>query len=238
MEGAGDEFASAVGRIDFLDPLGHLAEHAAEVDLLERLAPTHGAADLADEDDHRGRILAADVNAGRSVGGAGAARHHDDAGAAGELAPGLRRHGGAAFLAAERHCDRRIVERIEQRQIALAGHAEDALDAVILQRLDDQPRRRRRVACAVRHSPPLQPSIPWAQHIAGPRWIGIQFAAGRLSPGCAKTIGHLRPGSSRGNRINSRMCVITAGGDVVVCRTKPSGRKSTFIHGGQGLAMI
>ena len=75
-------------------------------------------------------ILAPDVEAGGGVGGAGAARHHDDARAAGELAPGFRHHGGAALLAADGHRDRRIVERVEKREIALAGHAEDALDAV------------------------------------------------------------------------------------------------------------
>ena len=103
VEGAADHLAGTVGTVDLLDPLGHLAEHAAEVDLLERLAAAHGAPDLADEDDHRGRILAADMDAGRRIGRTRPARHHEDAGAAGELAPGLGRHRGAALLAAQRH---------------------------------------------------------------------------------------------------------------------------------------
>ena len=65
---------------------------------------------------------------------------HGDAGAAGELAPRFRGHRRAALLAAERDGDLRIVKRVEQRQIAFAGNAEDALDAVLLQRLDDQSR--------------------------------------------------------------------------------------------------
>ena len=109
VEGAADGLADAVGAVDLLDPLRHLAEHAAEIDLLKRLAPAHGTPDLADEDDHRGRILAADMDSGRRIGGARSARHHEDAGAAGELAPGFGRHGRAALLAAQRHGDCGIV---------------------------------------------------------------------------------------------------------------------------------
>ena len=68
----------------------------------------------------------ADMEPGRGVGGARAARRHDDAGPAGELAPGLGRHRRAALLAAGGDPDRRIVERVEQREVAFAGHAEGA----------------------------------------------------------------------------------------------------------------
>ena len=44
-------------------PLGDAAEHLPVVDLLERLAPAHRARDLADQQDHRRRILARDVHA-------------------------------------------------------------------------------------------------------------------------------------------------------------------------------
>ena len=47
-------------------------------------------------------------------------------------------HRGAAFLAADDGADRRIVQRVEHGEIAFARHAIDAVDAVGLERLDDQ----------------------------------------------------------------------------------------------------
>ena len=47
-------------------------------------------------------------------------------------------HRRAAFLAADDGADRRIVQRVEHGEIGFAGHAKDALDAVGLERLDDQ----------------------------------------------------------------------------------------------------
>ena len=147
LEGAVDEFRNAIGVVDLLDPFRHLAEHAAEVDLLERLAAAHGPRDLADEHDHRRRILTADVEAGRTAGCARPTRHHDDARTAREFPPRLRGHRGAAFLATDGYGDVGIVERVEEREVTLPRHAEDPLDAVRDQRVGDQPRR----GTAVRH---------------------------------------------------------------------------------------
>ena len=49
--------------LDLRDPLRQGAVHLAEIDLLKRLATHHGAADLADEQNQRGRVLMRDVNA-------------------------------------------------------------------------------------------------------------------------------------------------------------------------------
>ena len=91
---------------------------------MEGLALPGLARDLADEHDHRGGVLARDMYAGRSIGGARAARDEADAGPPGQLADRLRHHGGAAFLPAHRDLDIAIMERVEHGQIALAGNAE------------------------------------------------------------------------------------------------------------------
>ena len=82
VEGARDQLRDPRRIVDLGDPLGDVAEHLAVVDLLERLAAAHLARDLADQQDHRRRVLARDVDAVAGVGGAGAARHHRDAGRA------------------------------------------------------------------------------------------------------------------------------------------------------------
>ncbi len=78
-----------LGVVDLRHPFGELAEHAAVVELLERLALERRAPPGRQQDQRR-RILDRDVNAGAGVGGAGAARHDADAGLAGELAVRLR----------------------------------------------------------------------------------------------------------------------------------------------------
>ena len=126
------------GVVDLHRPFGDAAEEALVVHLLPCLALPDAARHLADEQDDRRGILHGDVDAGRGIGGAGAARHQADAGLAGELAVAVGHHRRAAFLAADDRPDRRIVQRVEHGQIAFARHAIEALDAVRLQRLDDQ----------------------------------------------------------------------------------------------------
>ena len=118
------------GSVDIRHPLRHGAEHRLVVELLEGLALLHVAGDLADEEDQRRRILHRDVDAGRGVRGARPARDEADAGAAGELAVGLRHHRRAALLAADRDGDRGVVQRVEHGEVALARHAEEMVDAV------------------------------------------------------------------------------------------------------------
>ena len=63
---------------------------------------------------------------------AGPAGHERDAGAAGQLAVGFRHVGGAALVAADDKPQRfaRFVERVEDREIALARNAEGEVDAL------------------------------------------------------------------------------------------------------------
>ena len=63
--GAGDIFGDAPRIVDPRRPFGDRAEEGGEVDLLEALAVAVAAGDVADEQDHRGRILEGDVDSGR-----------------------------------------------------------------------------------------------------------------------------------------------------------------------------
>ncbi len=73
------------------------------------------------------------------VGRARPARHEADAGAAGELAVGLRHVGGAALLAAYDEADllAHVIERVECREIALAGYAEGRVGAMNPELIDE-----------------------------------------------------------------------------------------------------
>jgi hypothetical protein len=134
-----DELGDALAEVDLRHPFGQRREHPAEIDLLKRLAVELVARHLADQHDHRRRILKRRVNADRRVAGARPARHQQNPGPAGELAVGLGHEGGAAFLAAGDKPDlRRVVERVEHFEIALAGDAEGHLRAMRAQRRDHQ----------------------------------------------------------------------------------------------------
>ena len=137
-EGTRDEFRDARRVVDLDRPFRDAAEKALVVDLLPGLALLDAARDLADEQDHRRGILHGDVDAGRRIGGARTARDEANAGPAGKLALAIGHHRRSAFLAADDGADRRIVQRIEHRQIGFSGHAEDTLDAVCFERVDDQ----------------------------------------------------------------------------------------------------
>ena len=119
--GAGDIFGDAAGILDPRRPFGDRAEEGGEVDLLEALAVAVAARDVADEQDHRGRILEGDVDAGAGVGRARAAGDEGDARAPGHLAVGVGHIGDAAFLPADDDVDLgRVVKRVEHREEAFA----------------------------------------------------------------------------------------------------------------------
>ncbi len=139
VEGPRDELGDPVGAVDLRHPLRHRAEHVAVVDLLERLAPHHLAADLADQEDQRRRVLERGVDAARGVRRPGAARHHADTRAAGELAVGVGHVGGADLVAAGDEADRGVVEGVEHGQIALAGHAVGHVHPVHDELVDEEP---------------------------------------------------------------------------------------------------
>ena len=81
-EGAFDDLDGALGALELGRPFGQAAEDLAVVDLLEGAAAAVGQGDLADEQDHRRRVLMRRVHADGGVGRARSARDHADAGLA------------------------------------------------------------------------------------------------------------------------------------------------------------
>ena len=96
------------------------------------LKTRHGGKILADEHQHRRRVLERSVHADRAVGGARPARNEQHPGLTRELGPGLGHVGGAAFLAADDEIQPalQVVQAIEHRQEALAGHPEGGAHAM------------------------------------------------------------------------------------------------------------
>jgi hypothetical protein len=135
LEGARDEFGNARAVVDAVGPLGERREHRAEVDLLEGLAPAEVGAHVADEKDHRRRILERGVHPDRGVRCARAARREADAGTIGELAVRFGHVGRARLVAAgdEPQAIAHLVEPVEDRQEAFPGHGEGEVHA-----MDDQ----------------------------------------------------------------------------------------------------
>ena len=137
MECVGNHGGDATSVRDFGDELGHAAEEGGEVELLERVSPPGCAFHLAGKQ-HEGRgILLCHVDAGAGVGGAGAAGYEDDAGTARELGVRLRHHGGAALLTRHYRLDGGVAQGIEHRKIALSRHAEDAIYALLFERVHE-----------------------------------------------------------------------------------------------------
>ena len=162
---AGHQFGDAAGVVDPHHPLGHLAVHPAEIEFLERPALEEGARDLADEEDHRRRILISGVHAHARVGRARPARHEADARPAGEFAVGVGHVGGAALLPAHDEADllARVIERVEHGEIALARHAVGRVDAVDEELIDQDlcagARPRRAPVRENRYEPGLLPGL-------------------------------------------------------------------------------
>ena len=130
---------NARGVVDLHHPFGHVAEEALVIDFLKGLALAGVGSHLANEQDKRRRILHGDVDTRRSVGCTGTAGDEADARPAGQPSVAIRHHRGATFLAADDGADAaRIMQRVEHREVGLARHAIDAVDAVGFKRFDNQ----------------------------------------------------------------------------------------------------
>ena len=116
VEGAAQVLRDAVRKVDLCHPLGHLAVHAAKVDLLERLAIQSGVRHLPDQQDQRCGVLVGDVHAGSGIRCPRPARHQTNARPAGELAVSVGHDRRAALVAAHDQRDLRyVIERIQYR---------------------------------------------------------------------------------------------------------------------------
>ncbi len=138
-EGALHVLGHAIGAIHVPRSLRDATEHARVVELLPGLAALEGAGNVADEQDQRRRVLPGGVHADGRLRRARATRDEADPGAAGELAVRLRRVRGSLLVAAGDEPDRRVVERVEHGQEALARQAEGEVDAVQLELVDEDP---------------------------------------------------------------------------------------------------
>ena len=126
-------------RVGLGSPLGEPepAERVRVVELLERVAAEERTRRLADEQDHRRRVLRGDVHPDARVRRARPARDEADARPAGQLPVRLGHVGGGGLVAARDQADVRVVQRVEHGQVALARDAERVLDAVQLELVDE-----------------------------------------------------------------------------------------------------
>ncbi len=180
MEGARQDLRDAGRVVDLRHPLGDAAEDRAVVHLLEGAAAPHGAPDLADEEDQRHGIMFGDMQARSRIGGTGTARHHADAGAVGQPGAGIRHHGGAGLVAADGERDGGVVERVEHREIALARHAEDMVDALRHEPVDEDLSARPPVVVWSSHHLP----VPTVSPLVPP-----QAGSARISASCCPRLG-------------------------------------------------
>ncbi len=125
MERTRQDFRNTGGIVDFRRPFRHRAENRAIIEFLKGTAFAGRPFDLANEQDHRDRILMGNMHAGTGIGGTGATGDEADAWPAGQPTNRVRHHRCAAFLAADGDADRGIMQRIQHGEIAFARHAED-----------------------------------------------------------------------------------------------------------------
>ena len=123
-ERARDELGDALDLVDLRDPLRERAEHAPVVELLERLPLGVLARDLADEEDERRPVLERRVHADRRLRRARPTGDEADPGRAGQLPVRLRHVRRARFVPARDEPHRRVAERVEDVDVALARDAE------------------------------------------------------------------------------------------------------------------
>jgi hypothetical protein len=117
--------------------LGDPPEDLRVVQLLPRLATSERTWHLADEEDHRRRVLLRRMHPDGRLRRTGSARHEAEAGSPRELAVRLCRVRRALLVATRDQPDRRVVERVEDGQVALAREAESQVGAVQLELVDE-----------------------------------------------------------------------------------------------------
>ena len=119
-------------------PFREVAEGLPVVDLLEGMAPELVARHLAADHHQRQCIVHRRVDRDRTVGRTRPAAHQEQPRPARRLRIGQRSEAGARLVATDHQFDRRIDQRIEQRQVALARHAEGTVDAARSQQFDQR----------------------------------------------------------------------------------------------------
>ncbi len=217
---------NAVDGIDLPRRLRDAAEDLAVVELLPRLAPAERSRHLADEQDHRRGVLLRGVHADRGLRRAGPARDEADPGAARQLPVRLCRIRGALLVPAGDEPDRRVVQRVEHREVALAREAEREIGAVQLELVDEDPPARphsdtsRRIVGALESRLVLVGGVEVADR-AAPRPLGRQeHDADECGVLCRRgsredgIVRALEPGLARAVRL--RLAAFTVDGQLAV----------------------
>ena len=109
------------------------------IDLLEGVAPEVPDRHLSDDEEEGNAVLLRRVNGDGGIAGAGAAADAGNAGAPGQPGVGQRHEPRAGLVPAHHRVDvGPPMQRVEEAEIALARDAEDPVDAVRDQAVDDQ----------------------------------------------------------------------------------------------------
>ena len=139
VEGARHRLRRLLRLVHLDHVLGDVGEQAGIVLLLER-EPAHVAPlDLADQHHQRGRVVERGVHGHQPVGEAGAARDHGDARPVAHAPVGGGHEARARLVPADRDLDRVALDHgAGQADIALAGHAINAVHIVRLQAFHQQ----------------------------------------------------------------------------------------------------
>ena len=103
---------------------GEPADRGRLVDLLERLTAAEGSVDLADDDEHRRRVLAGRVDPDRQVRGADGSGPECRSRSTSELAVGFGHERRGAFVADRDDADAGGLESFQETEEALARHGE------------------------------------------------------------------------------------------------------------------
>src|SRR5262249_45076674 len=126
----------------------------------------------ADKKKGGGELLPGNMHARRCIGGAGPARDEADAWSPGRLAAGFRHDGGPALLPANGDGDIAVVEGVERRNIALAGHAKHVAHPVNDELVDENFGGRPGAVIGAHHASPMalplaftpcRKRAPWAK---------------------------------------------------------------------------
>ncbi len=118
-----DDFGDLLRRFDLGDPFCGRAEKGPIIHLLKGAPPKHRALDLADEQDHRCRIVLGDMDAVRRVGRAWTACDEANPRSPGQATLCQRRHRRPGLLTAYHDLDGRVVHCVERRQVGFARNA-------------------------------------------------------------------------------------------------------------------
>jgi hypothetical protein len=116
--------------------LHHGVRDAGDVGFLEAVLSQHRLDALARDHDDRNRVHLGCQKAGDRVGGPGTRRHEHDTRPAGGARIAVRHVGGALLVAHEDQFDRGVDECVENRDRGPSGEAEDVLDALSFEALD------------------------------------------------------------------------------------------------------